>query len=191
MSFSWTDERVEQLKEFWREGRSCSQIAKALGGLTRSAVIGKVHRLKLAGRARPINPGARKAAAPKLTVVRPPKAPPTPKPERGKHIRPTGASRPLPFDKSASHGERVAAIAAVPVSPKPWLERAFGECAAPIDAGGETYSCCNPVPPVPHGAPPASYCLQHQALFFAPAPAKPITWRDDATGKYERQRRFG
>ncbi|HVP83788.1 MAG TPA: GcrA family cell cycle regulator, partial [Rhizomicrobium sp.] len=41
----WTDERVEQLKNLWTEGLSASQIARALGGVTRNAVIGKVHRL--------------------------------------------------------------------------------------------------------------------------------------------------
>jgi len=49
----WTDERVEQLKGLWNEGLSASQIARALGGISRNAVIGKVHRLGLAGRAVP------------------------------------------------------------------------------------------------------------------------------------------
>lgn len=51
---SWTDERVEQLKRLWMEGLSASQIAAQLGeGVTRNAVIGKVHRLKLSARAKP------------------------------------------------------------------------------------------------------------------------------------------
>ena len=54
---SWTDERVEQLKQHWLEGKSASQIASLLGhGLSRNAVIGKVHRLGLAGRAK--SPGS-------------------------------------------------------------------------------------------------------------------------------------
>ena len=48
---SWTDERVEQLRKLWSEGLSASQIAGRLGGVTRNAVIGKVHRLGLSGRA--------------------------------------------------------------------------------------------------------------------------------------------
>jgi GcrA cell cycle regulator len=49
----WTDERVELLAKMWSEGLSASQIAAALGGgVTRNAVIGKVHRLGLSGRAR-------------------------------------------------------------------------------------------------------------------------------------------
>ncbi len=47
---SWTDERVETLKKMWGEGQSASQIAKELGGVTRNAVIGKVHRLGLSNR---------------------------------------------------------------------------------------------------------------------------------------------
>ncbi|MEO1721496.1 MAG: GcrA family cell cycle regulator [Pseudomonadota bacterium] len=47
---SWTDERVEKLKELWAEGMSASKIAKELGGVTRNAVIGKVHRLGLSNR---------------------------------------------------------------------------------------------------------------------------------------------
>ena len=48
---AWTDERVETLKRMWGEGASASQIAKELGGVTRNAVIGKVHRLGLSNRA--------------------------------------------------------------------------------------------------------------------------------------------
>jgi len=48
---SWNDERVDLLKKLWSEGLSASQIAARLGSVTRNAVIGKVHRLGLAGRA--------------------------------------------------------------------------------------------------------------------------------------------
>ena len=48
---AWTDERVETLKKLWGEGLSASQIAGRLGSVTRNAVIGKVHRLGLSGRA--------------------------------------------------------------------------------------------------------------------------------------------
>ena len=50
----WTEERIEQLKNLWNEGLSASQIARVLGDVTRNAVIGKVHRLGLAGRAGPV-----------------------------------------------------------------------------------------------------------------------------------------
>ncbi|TYC52820.1 GcrA cell cycle regulator [Rhodobacterales bacterium] len=49
---SWTNERVELLKKLWSDGLSASQIAGELGGVTRNAVIGKVHRLGLSGRAK-------------------------------------------------------------------------------------------------------------------------------------------
>ena len=48
---AWTDDRVELLKKLWAEGLSASQIAGRLGSVTRNAVIGKVHRLGLSGRA--------------------------------------------------------------------------------------------------------------------------------------------
>ena len=48
---AWNDERVDLLKKLWSEGLSASQIAGRLGGVTRNAVIGKVHRLGLSGRA--------------------------------------------------------------------------------------------------------------------------------------------
>ncbi len=55
----WTEERVALLRKLWTEGLSASQIAKQLGGVTRNAVIGKVHRLGLAGRATPSRPAKR------------------------------------------------------------------------------------------------------------------------------------
>lgn len=62
----WTDERVELLRKLWSDGLSASQIAAQLGGVSRNAVIGKVHRLKLSGRGRTTSaaPRVKKAAAP-------------------------------------------------------------------------------------------------------------------------------
>lgn len=52
---AWTDERVAILKKMWGDGKTAAEIAKELGeGVTRNAVIGKAHRLKLSGRASPI-----------------------------------------------------------------------------------------------------------------------------------------
>jgi GcrA cell cycle regulator len=65
---SWTDERVELLKKLWSEGLSASQIAGELGGVTRNAVIGKVHRLGLSGRAKAPQPQAQR---PKKPMSRP------------------------------------------------------------------------------------------------------------------------
>ena len=79
---SWTDERVEMLKKMWSEGQSASQIAKELGGVTRNAVIGKVHRLGLSNRTggepgAPVEP----QPEPEPRVEAKPKAPPQPAPE--------------------------------------------------------------------------------------------------------------
>jgi GcrA cell cycle regulator len=55
----WTDERVELLTKLWAEGLSASQIAAQLGGVSRNAVIGKVHRLHLSSRGRATSTGSR------------------------------------------------------------------------------------------------------------------------------------
>jgi len=69
---SWNDERVELLKKLWSEGLSASQIAGELGGITRNAVIGKVHRLGLSGRAKTAAPAARpRKTRPEVPASRP------------------------------------------------------------------------------------------------------------------------
>src|SRR6202012_3798593 len=60
----WTEERIEALTKLWREGLSASQVARQLGGISRSAVIGKVHRLGIAGRDAPSRPNALAARSP-------------------------------------------------------------------------------------------------------------------------------
>ncbi|MDP0927818.1 GcrA family cell cycle regulator [Paracoccus onubensis] len=71
---SWTDERVETLKRMWAEGQSASAIAKELGGVTRNAVIGKVHRLGLSNRNDEAEPAPAPApAAEKKAGKKPPK----------------------------------------------------------------------------------------------------------------------
>lgn len=67
---NWSDDRVEQLKTLWTEGLSASQIARALGGVTRNAVIGKVHRLGLAGRASPARSERARTISPKSSGAR-------------------------------------------------------------------------------------------------------------------------
>jgi GcrA cell cycle regulator len=54
----WNDDRIEALTKMWREGLSASQVARQLGGVSRSAVIGKIHRLGIAGRDAPTRPNA-------------------------------------------------------------------------------------------------------------------------------------
>lgn len=57
----WTDDRVTILKQLWGEGKTAAEIAKELGeGVTRNAVIGKAHRLKLSSRMSPIQQNVKK-----------------------------------------------------------------------------------------------------------------------------------
>jgi len=82
---SWTDERVESLKAMWAEGKSASQIAKVLGGVTRNAVIGKVHRLGLSNRAASPKPAVKESPSAdqqaKVTESAAPKPQPDPAPK--------------------------------------------------------------------------------------------------------------
>ena len=80
---SWTDDRVATLKKLWTEGLSASQIAKELGGVSRNAVIGKVHRLGLESRQKAAPKGDEEVAveAPTAESAAPPQAPPAPEPE--------------------------------------------------------------------------------------------------------------
>ena len=47
---SWTEERVAKLKELWGKGKTASQIAEIIGGISRNSVIGKAHRLNLSAK---------------------------------------------------------------------------------------------------------------------------------------------
>ena len=96
---SWTDERVETLKKMWGEGQSASQIAKELGGVTRNAVIGKVHRLGLSNR---VGNGKDEAEdeAPVAAPERPAAAAPKPEPRQEPAARPA-PERPAPAAAAA------------------------------------------------------------------------------------------
>jgi len=61
---------VELLKKLWADGLSASQIAGELGGITRNAVIGKVHRLGLSGRAKSPSSSAPRARKPRSHMMR-------------------------------------------------------------------------------------------------------------------------
>ena len=74
---TWSDDRVTTLKTLWLEGLSAAQIARRLGGVTRNAVIGKVHRLGLSGRASPSRPGrAPRISAPRTARIARSRPPP-------------------------------------------------------------------------------------------------------------------
>ena len=75
---AWTDDRVELLKKLWSEGLSASQIANKMGGVTRNAVIGKVHRLGLSGRATPAKPRSSRIAPRRPSIAKIPYRPEPP-----------------------------------------------------------------------------------------------------------------
>jgi len=77
----WSDDRVTTLSKLWQDGLSASQIAKQLGGVTRNAVIGKIHRLGLSGRATPSRP-PRAAGIRNAWPMRPVRPPPLPRAPR-------------------------------------------------------------------------------------------------------------
>ena len=98
---SWTDERVETLKKMWAEGQSASQIAKELGGVTRNAVIGKVHRLGLSNRVGGVggpDEGVEEVAAPPppppRAAAEPPRAPEPVKVAEGRPVTPERPAAP-------------------------------------------------------------------------------------------------
>ncbi|OCX64526.1 GcrA cell cycle regulator [Thioclava sp. SK-1] len=141
---SWTDERVETLKKMWAEGQSASQIAKELGGVTRNAVIGKVHRLGLSNRtagagsepaAKPAADAAPAAAAkpvPKPAVA----AAPTPKPEP-KPATPAAAPKAPPMTTSAQPpvvvtNRRPIVPAGQPLPPQPSANEISPEALAKV-----------------------------------------------------------
>jgi len=169
----WTDERLARLKKLWDDGYSAQQIAQDLGGCTRNAVVGVVHRR---GWSRPEPKASRirdrlprvggaaalaraKAAVP---VEHRPRAIQTRGPVIAvSRLAPLPPARPAPAVADASLA-------------KPWTERAFGECAFPIAGeGADTVSCCQPVTPIvirEVGGKPTGgrYCRAHERVMHVP-----------------------
>jgi GcrA cell cycle regulator len=193
---SWTDERVETLKRMWAEGQSASQIAKELGGVTRNAVIGKVHRLGLSNRVaggkddeedtpvatataakpdpRP-EPAARAEPAARVAPERPAAAAPaapsnvTPLPIR-KAIVPAG--QPLPPQPSANEisPEALASVREVEKRARrlTLMELTERTCKWPIgDPATDDFWFCG-LPSLP-GKP---YCEAHVGVAFQPMSAR-------------------
>ncbi len=134
---SWTDERVETLKRMWAEGQSASQIAKELGGVTRNAVIGKVHRLGLSNRV-----GGKdedEVAPPPAAKADPaPRMEPAAKPEPAATAAAAAAARPAP-DRPAPPSNvtplpvRKAIVpAGQPLPPQPSLNEISPEALASV-----------------------------------------------------------
>ena len=103
---SWTDERIQTLRTMWEGGQTASQIAEALGGVSRNAVIGKAHRLGLQSRPSPVvSKEEAKAAAAKPAAAATPSAPP-----QASAPAPAPVQRPAP--KPVAPAPRVVAPAA-------------------------------------------------------------------------------
>ncbi|MDG1116852.1 MAG: GcrA family cell cycle regulator [Flavimaricola sp.] len=143
---SWTDERVETLKKMWGEGQSASQIAKELGGVTRNAVIGKVHRLGLSNRAgsgatpaapAAATPAAAKGTAPMTEPARPASPPRSPAPEAATETTAKAASSDDDDDDSdpppMSAARRAIIPAGQPLPPQPSLNEISPEALAKVN----------------------------------------------------------
>jgi GcrA cell cycle regulator len=78
---AWTDERIDELRKLWADGLTASQIASSLGGISRNAVIGKIHRLGLSGRIKATSQQVR-AKKRRVAAERPAYATPSPAPRR-------------------------------------------------------------------------------------------------------------
>lgn len=159
---NWTDERVELLKKLWSEGLSASAIATALGGVTRNAVIGKVHRLGLSGRAKPPAPQPQRRAKPTRAPSHPMRAAPF---VRGNtalaaDIEPVTAQAPEPEPE-----RRPADDVVIPMSERVTImELREQMCRWPIgDPGREDFRFCGGRVTVA-----SPYCSHHAAIAYQP-----------------------
>jgi GcrA cell cycle regulator len=132
---SWTDERIDRLKELWTKGMTASQIADELGGVSRNAVIGKAHRLGLQSRPSPVKPNEPVAAKPK--------AKPAPSPAPASAARPEPAPAPRPSPNAAP--QTGAAPPPAPKQPQPRIV-SVGPGGFLRQGPGDQQS---PIPPAP------------------------------------------
>jgi GcrA cell cycle regulator len=145
---SWTDERIERLREMWTRGMTASQIAEELGSVSRNAVIGKAHRLGLQARPSPVRPNepAPAAAAP----AAPPAPPPAPADSDADVLSTTAldVEGAPPFDLAEAEEEEqeeVNAAQPAPRTPQP-LVRSIGPGGFVRQGPGEQQA---PIPPAP------------------------------------------
>lgn len=146
---SWTDERIDQLKNMWERGMTASQIAEELGGVSRNAVIGKAHRLGLQSRPSPVKAndgaGASGAAKRKPAAAGQPRAVPgkvkakAPAPAEKKPATPAPASAPVaaaatpaPAEGAPRPPEQHARPRIVSVGPGGFLRQGPGDQQQPI-----------------------------------------------------------
>ena len=160
----WTDERVELLRKYWSEGLSASRIAAQLGGVSRNAVIGKVHRLKLSSRGRTTATTTRqkKAATVTKTVV---KAQVTQRPVTAS-IGATALQAEFDAEPVARQQLRLAQNVVIPISRRLMLvELNERTCKWPNgDPLSEDFSFCGN-----EAGESGPYCGYHSRLAFQPA----------------------
>lgn len=157
----WTEERVAELKKLWAEGHSASQIAKRLGSVTRNAVIGKVHRLGLSGRATPSRPVKRppRLARPKPQQM-PRQASPAPRQSTALAVRPEPAHTHISEAEANIEPQRLPNGDMVTV-----LTVKDTMCKWPIgDPADNNFGFCG------HASADGSpYCAEHARVAFQPA----------------------
>lgn len=150
---SWTDERIDTLKTMWEAGQTASQIAEALGGVSRNAVIGKAHRLGLQSRPSPVKPNEPAAAPapvpaapePEPVVAAPP-APPPPAPKPTPAPEPVVAAANVRDDEDEDDDDTDAVVAAPRREPQPIL-RSVGPGGFVRQSPGEQQPPATPAPP--------------------------------------------
>ncbi|WP_294313444.1 GcrA family cell cycle regulator [uncultured Sphingomonas sp.] len=150
---SWTDERIDTLKTMWEAGQTASQIAEALGGVSRNAVIGKAHRLGLQSRPSPVKPNEPAAAPapvpaapePEPVVAAPP-APPPPAPKPTPAPEPVIAAADVRDDEDEDDDDTDAVVAAPRREPQPIL-RSVGPGGFVRQSPGEQQPPATPAPP--------------------------------------------
>lgn len=150
---SWTDERIDTLKTMWEAGQTASQIAEALGGVSRNAVIGKAHRLGLQSRPSPVKPNepvgapAPVSAAPEPEpVVAAPPAPPPPAPKPTPAPEPVVAAADVRDDEDEDDDDTDTVVAAPRREPQPIL-RSVGPGGFVRQSPGEQQPPATPAPP--------------------------------------------
>jgi len=137
---AWTDERIEQLRQMWQAGMTASQIAEALTGVSRNAVIGKAHRLGLESRPSPVKPGD--AASASEPAAAPAAASPAPAHEAPRPAPAPAPAAPVPVQPAA---DSAAAPTAAPETPAP-IVRSIGPGGFQRQNPHEQQS---PIPPAP------------------------------------------
>ncbi|HEU0044109.1 GcrA family cell cycle regulator [Sphingomonas sp.] len=136
---SWTDERIEQLKTMWEAGQTASQIAEALGGVSRNAVIGKAHRLELQARPSPVRPNE-PAAAPELGS-------PPPAPEPVREVVSARPAAPAPIEEPPFERDVDAQAPQQPQAPAQPVMRSVGPGGFVRQTPGEQAPPTTPAPP--------------------------------------------